>query len=110
MSDKNMKPTFERRKDDWLVGAKRKATAELDEYIGLQARVSYDKDWLHIVTDEYEGAAMLNIEALPALRRALSQIAKERRAMTFTHGLILGAAISLLLCAPDLWNAMGVLP
>lgn len=68
--------TFEKRKKEWFVGAK---DAETD-YIGPVARIEYNKDWLYIVTDEYEGVAMLNIEALPALRRALTQIAKELRA------------------------------
>lgn len=70
---------------NWLVGAKDVCTkAELaargpydDPYHGPVARVSYDKTWLNIVTDDYEGAAMLNIEALPYLRRALSRIASE---------------------------------
>jgi hypothetical protein len=68
-----------RRKTDWLVSAKEKLS-DGDTYNGPAARVSYDKDWLHIVTDDYEGNAAINIEALPHLRRALAQIAKEMRA------------------------------
>lgn len=66
---------IERRPTDWLVGAR--GTDLGSQYVGPAARVSYDKDWLYIVTDDYEGNAMLNIEALPFLRRALTQIAKE---------------------------------
>lgn len=47
------------------------------DYIGPTAWIEYDDTWLHIVTDDYEGHAMLNIETLPYLRRALAQIAKE---------------------------------
>jgi hypothetical protein len=49
-------------------------------YEGPTARVDYDKDWLNITTDDYEGHAMLNIEALPHLRRALARVARELRA------------------------------
>jgi len=65
----------------WGVGAKY-FTPDKDNdwlYHGPYARVEYDKDWLHICTDDYEGHAMLNIEALPYLRRALAAIAKELR-------------------------------
>ena len=48
-------------------------------YVGPRAQIDHDDAWLHIVTDSYEGHAMLNIEALPQLRRALTMIARERR-------------------------------
>lgn len=48
-------------------------------YYGPTARIEYDDTWLHIITDHYDGHAMLNIETLPYLRRALAQIAKEVR-------------------------------
>lgn len=54
-----------------LVGAR-----EDDDYMGPAARVSHDDTWLHVTTDDYEGAAMLNIEALPYLILALSNIAR----------------------------------
>lgn len=60
----------------YLVGAR---DAERD-YDGPAARVHADDTWLNIVTDDYEGHAMLNIETLPMLRRALARIAKERKA------------------------------
>lgn len=50
-----------------------------DNSIGTSARVSYDKDWVWIVTDEHEGCAMLHIECLPKLRKALANIAREIR-------------------------------
>ena len=62
--------------NDLVVGCK----ATNSDYEGPAASVTYDKDWLHIVTDEYEGAAMLNIETLPVLRRALSKVAKHIKA------------------------------
>lgn len=43
---------------------------------GPCAQVTFEKDWLHIVTDSYEGHAMLKIESLPALRKALLQISR----------------------------------
>ncbi len=49
-------------------------------YSGPAAQVTYDDKWLHICTDDYEGNAMLNIEALPYLQKALRQIARERKA------------------------------
>jgi hypothetical protein len=49
------------------------------DYHGPMARIDWDDDWLHIVTDDHEGHAMLNIEALPKLRLALAKIAKLRR-------------------------------
>lgn len=48
-----------------------------DGHLGTSARVSFDKNWLWIVTDDHEGSAMLHIECLPKLRRALASIAKE---------------------------------
>jgi hypothetical protein len=50
------------------------------DYTGPIARITWDEDWLHIVTDDYEGHAMLNIETLPFLRRALTRVAKRIRA------------------------------
>lgn len=52
---------------------------ETGTYWGPIARVSFDKDWLYIVTDDYEGSAMINIQALGKLRLALARIHKERR-------------------------------
>lgn len=57
---------------DFLVGATD------GDYRGPVAEVSADATWLHICTDSYEGHAMLNIEALPYLQRALREIAKRR--------------------------------
>jgi hypothetical protein len=62
-------------KDGFLVGAEDKET----DYSGPAARVTADGSWLHIVTDDYEGNAMLNIEALPYLRRALAKLEKARK-------------------------------
>ena len=50
------------------------------DYDGPVADVYIRDSWLFIVTDEYEGCAMLNVEALPYLRRALSKLAKSRGA------------------------------
>lgn len=49
-------------------------------YHGPVASVTYDETWLTIETDDYEGSAMLNIEALPYLRRALAEISRDIRA------------------------------
>lgn len=57
----------------FLVGA-----ADNDaEYQGPVARIEYDKTWLYITTDHYEGRVILNIEALPYLRQALTKILSE---------------------------------
>lgn len=58
-----------------LVGAEDKEC----DYSGPVAEV-YAKDrWLFIVTDSYEGCAMLNLEALPYLRRALAVVEKRMK-------------------------------
>lgn len=62
----------------YRVGASDLSDPEF-EYHGPTAEVYADDTWLCIVTDDHEGHAMLNIEALPMLRRALANIAKERR-------------------------------
>lgn len=49
-------------------------------YRGPVARVYRDRAWLHIVTDPYDGSVMLNIETLPALRKALSKLARKLKA------------------------------
>jgi hypothetical protein len=62
--------------DHYLVGAQDKDK----DYSGPVADVYRDKHWLFIVTDSYEGTAMLNIEALPALLMALNEISKNLKA------------------------------
>lgn len=44
---------------------------------GPVAVITHNADWLNICTDRYEGNAMLNIEALPHLRKALARIARD---------------------------------
>lgn len=56
-------------------------------YRGPVCEVDHDKDWLHITTDPYEGHAMISIEALPALRKALARIAKDRKKMVGDTGI-----------------------
>lgn len=65
-------------KGDQIVGC----TYKSDGSAGTSARVSFDKTWLHIITDDYEGSAMLHIECLPKLRTALARIAKEMKAVS----------------------------
>lgn len=60
--------------DKLLVGVEDKSKG----YSGPVAEVWADNDWLWIVTDSHEGVAMMNIEALPFLRRALARIAKQK--------------------------------
>lgn len=62
--------------DTQLVGTKETVTG----YSGPCARVEYDKKWLSITTDDHEGAAMLNIEALPFLIEALQNIEAKMKA------------------------------
>ena len=54
---------------------------ENGEYVGGAIRISYDESWLYLTTDDYEGAAMVNIGTLPEIRRVLSQITREIRAL-----------------------------
>lgn len=56
------------------------ATHEDGETPGAGAQTTHDESWLNIITDPHEGHVMLNIEALPALQRALRNIAKELKA------------------------------
>ena len=64
-------------KGGFLVGTSKKPDdRHPDGYEGPVARVSFDKTWLYVNTDDYEGHAMMNIETLPMLRRALAKIAK----------------------------------
>lgn len=42
-------------------------------------RISADKDWLRIVTDDWEGNASMMIETLPLVRKALALIAKRMK-------------------------------
>jgi hypothetical protein len=46
------------------------------DYKGPVGHVYADDNWIHIVTDPYEGHAMLNIETLPELIKILSDIHK----------------------------------
>lgn len=62
----------------FLVGAEDN-TDPKNIYRGPTAEITWNDDWLYISTDPYEGQAMLNIEALEPLRKALAKIAKARR-------------------------------
>lgn len=55
-----------------LVGAEDKSR----NYCGPVARVYVRDGFLWIVTDDHEGVAMINEEALPSLQEALRQLAK----------------------------------
>jgi hypothetical protein len=55
----------------FLVGAQDEST----DYSGPVAEVYGDQTWVFVITDAYEGVAMLNREALPQLIEALQQIA-----------------------------------
>ena len=63
------------------------------DYTGPTAEVytlTYPRDakptWVIISTDDYEGHAMLNIEALPKLRQALAKLAKAIEARSAETG------------------------
>ena len=68
----------ERGKPMYLVGAKDE-TDPKNKYEGPRAEVTWNDTWLYICTDQYEGNAMLNIEALEPLRKALAKISRSRR-------------------------------
>lgn len=64
------KPFIEGDPSGFRVGARSTET----DYVGPIADIWFNADWLYIVTDEYEGVAMLNIETLPALIEVLQRI------------------------------------
>lgn len=66
----------DRGKSIYLVGAKDE-TDPANKYDGPCAQVTWDGAWLHIITDDYEGHAMLNIEAIEPLRKALAMISRK---------------------------------
>jgi hypothetical protein len=70
-----MSSTVEVRKDDILVRCRE--VGKDSTYEGPSIRVWADKDWAWVSTDDYESTAMFNIEALPALRRALAKLSKQ---------------------------------
>jgi hypothetical protein len=74
MSARKLKPKLFTNKDGSLAVWSEEVGGD---YRGPTAQITWDKDWLHIVTDDYEGNAMVNIETLPALRRALARVAKD---------------------------------
>jgi hypothetical protein len=43
-------------------------------YIGPVARIWGDAEWVYVSTDDYEGTAMINREALPKLIVALQRL------------------------------------
>lgn len=65
---------LKRTDNGYLVGA---IDADSD-YVGPEAEIMGDDVWLHITTCPYEGAAMINIEALPFLIEALLEIQAKR--------------------------------
>lgn len=82
MSESRVKPFFEEYKTTgrdakvcpvgYRVGARYKS----DNTIGSIADVYLSDGWLIISTDDYEGVAMLHVEALPHLRRALNRLTR----------------------------------
>lgn len=69
----------ERGKTVYLVGAKDDSDPK-NKYEGPRAEVTWDETWLNITTDHYEGRAMLNIEAIEPLRKALAKISRQIKA------------------------------
>lgn len=67
---------IERGKPMYLVGAK-DTMDTVHKYEGPVAEVTWDDSWLYICTDKYEGHAMLNIEALEPLRKALGKVSRK---------------------------------
>lgn len=59
------------------VGVRRKSVNDGSDWYTPEATIWATDEFVHIQTDPYEGHAMLNIEALPYLIRALRQIKKE---------------------------------
>jgi hypothetical protein len=70
-----LKKHVEGGKTTFLVGADDLSNKQ-QPYHGPTAHITWDETWLNITTDDYEGHAMINIEALPYLRRALARVAR----------------------------------
>lgn len=68
-----IKGRLEKIKAGWQLAA----VDERAEPIGRYLTVTHDEGFLHLVSDDYEGRAMLDIELLPELRSALADIARE---------------------------------
>lgn len=49
-------------------------------YRGPLAEVTADDTWLRVVADPYDNHLMLNIEAVPYLRKALAEIERKQKA------------------------------
>lgn len=73
-----MKATVEVRKDDILVRCRE--TGKDGRYEGPSVKISHNKDWVFLGTDDYDGTAMFNVEALSAVRRALAVAEKQVKA------------------------------
>jgi hypothetical protein len=71
---------FIREKDGTFYVGAEDLTDKANPYRGPVAEVAHDDTWLTIETDAYEGHAMLNIEALPYLRKALAKISRKIKA------------------------------
>lgn len=74
---RDMKPSLFEHKGKLYVWSDDMAEPPLGRYRGPTAEISYDKTWLYIMTDPYEGRVMINIETLPALRKALAKVARK---------------------------------
>jgi hypothetical protein len=77
---RNMKPFLSENDGVFSVWSEDMNQPKNDRYIGPTAEVSQKGEWLYIITDDYDGVAMMNIETLPALRKALGRIAKRIKA------------------------------
>jgi hypothetical protein len=82
---KDYTPWMERHGDEYLVGYTYHADGGFPSE-GPTARISLSPStkngpttWINIVTDDYEGAAALNVEALPLLIKALKDILAHHR-------------------------------
>ena len=71
---RKMVGTIFKREGNYFVGAKDTES----EYIGPTAQVYSDyKTWFSVDTDSYEGCAMMHIETLPVLLKALKLLQKD---------------------------------
>lgn len=61
-----------RKEGGFLVGYSE--DRDYGRYNGPTAEVFIRDEWLYIITDAYEGVAMINVQALPKLRLALYRL------------------------------------
>jgi hypothetical protein len=81
---RNLQPFLTEHNEAFHVGSKDMNQPEDERYCGPIVEVSIDKNWLHIWDNASEEGVMINIETLPALRKALAILARRIKDRTIS--------------------------